>query len=78
MIATAASTARLALGMLGGIPVAPKFVYLVHTTDGHSVRVVTSGDPTQHPTFFDRVVSVETLGLEGLRLVSDPSDKVMA
>lgn len=64
--------------MLGGIPVTAKFVYLVHTTDGHSVRVVTSGDPTQHPAFFGRVLDVETLGTEGLRLVSDPSDKVCA
>jgi cyclopropane fatty-acyl-phospholipid synthase-like methyltransferase len=54
------------------------FVYLVHLTNGKSVRVETSGDPTSHPAFFDRVVSVETLGEAGLRLVSDPSDKVYA
>lgn len=45
------------------------FVYLVHLSDGRSVRVETSGDPTSHPTFANRVVSVETLGMAGLRLV---------
>ncbi len=54
------------------------FVYLVHLTNGKAVRVETAGDPTNHPAFFDRVVSVETLGEAGLRLVSDPSDKVFA
>lgn len=56
----------------------PKFVYLVHLTDGKSVRVETAGDPTSHPAFFGRVLDVETLGEAGLRLVSDPSDKVYA
>ena len=55
-----------------------EFVYLVHLTDGRSVRVETAGDPTNHPAFFSRVVSVETLGKAGLALVSDPSDKVYA
>lgn len=55
-----------------------EFVYLVHLTDGHAIRVQTAGDPTNHPVFFDRVVSVETLGEAGLRLVSDPSAKVYA
>ena len=55
-----------------------EFVYLVHLTDGRAIRVQTAGDPTNHPVFFDRVVSVETLGEAGLRLVSDPSDKVYA
>ena len=41
------------------------FVYLVHLTNGKSVRVVTDGDPTDHPTFFGRVADVETLGIEG-------------
>ena len=41
------------------------FVYLVHLTNGQSVRVVTSGDPTAHPTFHGRVLSVETLGMQG-------------
>jgi len=41
------------------------FVYLVHLTNGHSVRVVTAGDPTDHPSFFGRVADVETLGVEG-------------
>jgi hypothetical protein len=54
------------------------FVYLVHLTNGKSVRVETAGDPTNHPAFFDRVVSVETLGEAGLHLVSDPSDRVFA
>lgn len=54
------------------------FVYLVHLTSGKSVRVVTAGDPTDHPAFFGRVESVETLGMDGhlLSLVSDPSAKV--
>lgn len=41
------------------------FVYLVHLTNGKSVRVVTDGDPTDHPTFFGRVADVETIGIEG-------------
>jgi hypothetical protein len=41
------------------------FVYLVHLTNGRSVRVVTAGDPTDHPSFFGRVADVETLGIEG-------------
>ena len=45
------------------------FVYMVHLTNGKSVRVETAGDPTDHPAFFDRVVSVETLGEAGLHLV---------
>jgi len=43
----------------------PKFVYLVNLNSGKSVRVVTSGDPTDHPAFYNRVVSVDTLGIEG-------------
>ena len=43
----------------------PKFVYLVNLTNGKSVRVVTDGDPTDHPSFYNRVASVETLGVEG-------------
>lgn len=41
------------------------FVYLVTTTDGYVSRIVTDGDPTDHPAFFGRVLNVETLGLEG-------------
>ena len=41
------------------------FVYLVTTTDGYVSRVVTDGDPTDHPAFFGRVANVETLGMEG-------------
>jgi len=41
------------------------FVYLVTTTDGYVSRVVTDGDPTDHPTFWGRVADVETLGIEG-------------
>ena len=55
-----------------------KFVYLVHLTDGKSVRIETAGDPTTHPTLFGRVRDVETLGEAGLRLVSDPYGKVIA
>lgn len=43
----------------------PNFVYLITLTDGRTVRVATAGDPTDHPTFYNRVVSVETLGVEG-------------
>jgi hypothetical protein len=45
------------------------FVYLIHLTNGQSVRVESAGDPTDHPTFFGRVESVETLGMAGLHLV---------
>ena len=45
------------------------FVYLVHLNSGKSVRIETAGDPTDHPAFFGRVASVETLGMAGLRLV---------
>ena len=41
------------------------YVYLVHLIDGRSVRVVTDGDPTDHPTFYGRVLDVETIGIEG-------------
>jgi hypothetical protein len=41
------------------------FVYLVTLTSGQVVRVETAGDPTDHPTFFGRVLSVETLGESG-------------
>jgi hypothetical protein len=45
------------------------FIYLIHLTNGESVRVESAGDPTDHPTFFGRVESVETLGKAGLYLV---------
>ncbi len=45
------------------------FIYLVNLTNGKTVRVVTAGDPTDHPSFFNRVESVETIGEEG-RLLS--------
>ena len=41
------------------------FIYLVHLTNGKSVRVETAGDPTDHPAFYNRVASVETLGESG-------------
>jgi len=41
------------------------FVYLVTLTNGQAVRVETAGDPTDHPTFWGRVESVETLGESG-------------
>ena len=41
------------------------FVYIVTLTNGQSVRVVTAGDPTDHPTFWGRVANVETLGEDG-------------
>lgn len=46
-----------------------KFVYLVILTNGQEVRVTTAGDPTDHPAFFGRVLSVETLG-ESHKLLS--------
>jgi hypothetical protein len=78
MTAFAASTVRLALGTPGRWLVMPKFVYLIHLTDGRSIRVETAGDPTSHPSLAGRVLDVETLGEAGLRLVSDPHDKVYA
>ena len=45
------------------------FVYLVTLNDGSTVRVESAGDPTDHPTFWGRVASVETLGMVGLYLV---------
>ena len=45
------------------------FIYLVTLTNGSTVRVETAGDPTEHPTFWGRVESVETLGMAGLHLV---------
>ena len=56
----------------------PKFAYLVHLTDGRSIRIETTGDPTNHPSLWGRVASVETLGEAGLRLVSDHYGKVTA
>lgn len=41
------------------------FVYLITLTSGQIVRVESAGDPTDHPTFFGRVLSVETLGESG-------------
>jgi hypothetical protein len=41
------------------------FVYIVTTTDGFRTRVVTDGDPTDHPAFWGRVADVETIGEEG-------------
>ena len=41
------------------------FVYMVYLTNGSAVRVETAGDPTDHPAFFGRVLSVETLGESG-------------
>ena len=52
------------------------FVYLVTTTDGYEARITTAGDPTDHPAFYGRILSVTTVGPAGLRVVSDPSDKV--
>ena len=45
------------------------FIYLVTLTNGSTVRVESAGDPTDHPTFWGRVESVETLGMAGLHLV---------
>jgi hypothetical protein len=46
------------------------FIYLITLTNGHVVRVESEGDPTEHPTFFGRVLSVETLGESGKHLAS--------
>ena len=45
------------------------FVYLITTNDGFTTRVESAGDPTDHPAFWGRVESVETLGEAGLHLV---------
>jgi hypothetical protein len=45
------------------------FIYLITLTNGQIVRVESAGDPTDHPSFFGRVESVETLGMAGLYLV---------
>lgn len=46
-------------------------VYMITTTDGFRTRVSVREDidPTEHPTFFGRVLDVETLGMEGVHLV---------
>jgi len=38
------------------------FTYLITLTNGQTLRVETTGDPTIHPSFFGRVANVETLG----------------
>lgn len=57
-----------------------KFVYIITLKNGRTVRVVSAGDPTRHPSLWGRVLNVETLGIEGqlLSVVSDPSDMVYA
>lgn len=45
------------------------FVYQITTTDGFVARVTCEGDPTEHPSFYGRVLDVETLGEAGLSLV---------
>jgi hypothetical protein len=47
------------------------FVYLITTTDGYTARVTLPEgyDPTDHPTFYGRVLDVETLGEAGVSLV---------
>ena len=49
------------------------FIYLITTTDGFTTRVVTDGDPTDHPAFWGRVANVETLGEQGNLLSLVPS-----
>jgi hypothetical protein len=44
------------------------FIYLVTLSNGRTVRVETAGDPTDHPSFFNRVVNVETIGEVGKHL----------
>lgn len=46
-------------------------IYIITTTDGFRTRVSVpmDVDPTNHPTFYGRVLDVETLGLEGVSLV---------
>lgn len=44
------------------------FVYLVHLTNGSSVRVETEGNPVEHPAFAGKVVNVETIGEVGKHL----------
>jgi len=44
------------------------FIYLITLTDERVIRVESDGDPTDHPTFYGRVVNVETLGEVGKHL----------
>ena len=44
------------------------FIYLITLTNGQTVRVETAGDPTEHPTFFGRVLDVQTFGESGKHL----------
>ena len=46
-------------------------VYMITTTDGYRARVSVPADvdPTDHPTFANRVLDVETLGEDVLSLV---------
>jgi hypothetical protein len=37
------------------------FTYKITLTNGRIVTIESAGDPTDHPSFFNRVVSVETL-----------------
>lgn len=50
------------------------FIYLITLNDERVVRVESNTDPTDHPAFYGRVVSVETLGEVGkhLSLVRPP------
>jgi hypothetical protein len=45
------------------------FTYEIVTTDGFTTRVTTAGDPTDHPAFYGRILSVTTIGPAGLSLV---------
>ena len=44
------------------------FIYMITLSDESQVRVETAGDPTDHPTFFNRVVDVQTIGESGKHL----------
>lgn len=37
------------------------FTYKITLTSGRVVTIESSGDPTDHPSFYGRVLSVETL-----------------
>ena len=44
------------------------FIYLVTLKNGKIVRVESEGDPTAHPSFYNRVIDVTTIGEVGNHL----------
>lgn len=44
------------------------FIYLITLDNEHQVRIESDGDPTDHPSFYNRVVDVQTIGEVGKHL----------